>query len=841
MAYQSKKHRKFVATSVTAAVVAAAVAPAAGFAAEKDFTDKIPTWAEKAVDYLVGKGAIEGHPDGSFAPNDSLTRAQAAKVLALALDLKIDDSAKADFADAANHWASKYIAAIQKEKPGVIEGYNGKFNPENKITRQEMAKMVVTAYGLKKDDAAVIKLTDNNGWGKAEVEVLASLGVVEGETTTTFNPNGNVTRAQAAVFVHRAEVPAERVAVDTTEAKVVSVSAINAKEVKVTFNQTLLEDSAEVPGSYQVVVNNGDAVAPADAVLQSDKKTVILELEDELVNGDNIKVNVLKDSLMTTKYEDVLEYKGTNIVFNDTTAPKLVEASYNGAAVEFVFDEPLDIANSNLKINGATVELADESAPGEYVYTATTTLNAGKHSYVITGAADLLGNTAGTISGEVTVSDDTTAPSVASIEKVDSDTFKITFSEVIETYGTVEVFKGAQKLNVTVEDGDNGKEKLVTVASSDPDNNPLYGTNVSSVKLDVSVKGYKDSVLLLGKDYSGSVTLTKDTTGPSMVAKNLNVVDAENQQYTVVFDEVLGDFDASKITVKKDGIIQRSVISDETAINTDNEKKLDIVFAEGTLEAGKTYVLDFAAGAIEDASENVNKAFSVTFTVSGANGTYVVPSSVTEPEDNTNTILVDFGVEMTDSATKVANYKLDGANLPSGTTIDYIDDKSMVLIKLPSSFVVPVTADYELTISDSVVTKNGEKVAADFEDGGIYKVLVGLVDNKKPVLESAKYQFVDGSTVIADAVELTFSENIAEITEEVLEALEDDFTLTQSGQKVTYTVAETASGKKLLLTFGSEINISQGLTVTVASADKLDIKDASDNKLTAGTSVTATK
>jgi hypothetical protein len=48
---------------------------------------------------------------------------------------------------------------------------------------------------------------DNTGWGAESVSILASLGVVEGVGEGKFDPNANVTRAQTAVFIHRAEVP----------------------------------------------------------------------------------------------------------------------------------------------------------------------------------------------------------------------------------------------------------------------------------------------------------------------------------------------------------------------------------------------------------------------------------------------------------------------------------------------------------------------------------------------------------------------------------------------------------------------------------------------------------
>ncbi|WP_394235045.1 S-layer homology domain-containing protein [Niallia oryzisoli] len=208
----AKSYRKFIAGTAAAAVVASA-APGLTVGAA-GFNDQIPTWAKEAVDYLVGKGAIGGYPDGSYQPYAEIKRGEAAKMLAVALGLDIDDNAKASFGDTKDHWASKYVAALQAQKPGVINGYgDGSFKPENTITREELAKMTVEAYGLELDKEVEIDFRDNTGWGKEYVNVLASLGIVAGVSQGEFDPGANVTRGQFPVFVHRAEVPGVRIKV----------------------------------------------------------------------------------------------------------------------------------------------------------------------------------------------------------------------------------------------------------------------------------------------------------------------------------------------------------------------------------------------------------------------------------------------------------------------------------------------------------------------------------------------------------------------------------------------------------------------------------------------------
>ena len=80
------------------------------------FTDTVEVpWAWDAIDYLVGKGVIDGVGNNKFDPLRGLTRGEAAKIIALTRGLNINMNEKTNFVDANNHWASPYINAIQTQ------------------------------------------------------------------------------------------------------------------------------------------------------------------------------------------------------------------------------------------------------------------------------------------------------------------------------------------------------------------------------------------------------------------------------------------------------------------------------------------------------------------------------------------------------------------------------------------------------------------------------------------------------------------------------------------------------------------------------------------------------
>ncbi|TWI59833.1 S-layer homology domain-containing protein [Halalkalibacter nanhaiisediminis] len=271
MGYNSKSYRKFLASSVAAAAVVSAVAPIAPITAEaatNKFSDvKADAWYKNNVEYLVGNGVLDGFTDGTFRPIENVTRAQAAKMLAVSLGLEVIKTPTLDFKDTKNDaWYAGYVAALVDA--GIVEGYeNGTFKPNASITRAAFAKMVVEAYNLEKDATAKVELNDlvPGAWYEEYVTTLFSLGVVGGKGAGKFEPNSNVTRAESAAFLHRTEVEEQRLAVEKevaedTELVVNSVSASTTAikqaadqqlQIKVNGNKTVTIEELKEAG-YEV-------------------------------------------------------------------------------------------------------------------------------------------------------------------------------------------------------------------------------------------------------------------------------------------------------------------------------------------------------------------------------------------------------------------------------------------------------------------------------------------------------------------------------------------------------------------------------------------------------------
>ncbi|WNR43519.1 S-layer homology domain-containing protein [Paenibacillus roseipurpureus] len=175
-------------------------------------TTSVKAWAGRQIQVAAAKGILEGRAEQTFDPNGFVTRAEFAKMIVKTFSLQ-DDQATENFADVSDSdWYKVYVASAVKN--GIVNGKEaGKFDPNGKITRAEMAVMSSRALALKgvtlnpaKVDEVLKGFTDATAINtslKDGVALAANEGIIIGEEGNAFNPNANSTRAQAAVVIYR--------------------------------------------------------------------------------------------------------------------------------------------------------------------------------------------------------------------------------------------------------------------------------------------------------------------------------------------------------------------------------------------------------------------------------------------------------------------------------------------------------------------------------------------------------------------------------------------------------------------------------------------------------------
>lgn len=168
------------------------------------FSD-VPTthWAYGSINKLSNAKIVNGYSNGTFNPENQVTRAQAAKIIAGALKIPLKSTYKTSYRDVPSmHWAYQEIRALTEK--GIFSD-TAKFNPDAQLTRAQMAKVLVNSYQVKMDDNHQVSFKDvqKNHW-HPYITTLAEVKISEGLTWNTFNPDGKVSRAQMSVFVDRA-------------------------------------------------------------------------------------------------------------------------------------------------------------------------------------------------------------------------------------------------------------------------------------------------------------------------------------------------------------------------------------------------------------------------------------------------------------------------------------------------------------------------------------------------------------------------------------------------------------------------------------------------------------
>ena len=165
------------------------------------FTDQADIKVDaEVVDTLVSLGVINGYTDGSFKPNDTVTRAEMAKMIYVLRTGNSDASAynndKTSFTDVNGHWAAGFIKYCQSV--GIIAGQSAtKFAPDQTVTAQEAAKMLLVTLGYDAQKAGLVGIN----WA-SKTNALADENGLLDDVNTSFT--GPCPRQYAAQLIYNA-------------------------------------------------------------------------------------------------------------------------------------------------------------------------------------------------------------------------------------------------------------------------------------------------------------------------------------------------------------------------------------------------------------------------------------------------------------------------------------------------------------------------------------------------------------------------------------------------------------------------------------------------------------
>ncbi|RAZ80871.1 metallophosphoesterase [Planococcus halotolerans] len=172
---------------------------------ESSFPDIIGTkyeWALDEIEAMVARGIITGQEDGTFKPGNSIQRQHVALMFTKAIDLNkvVPPTPFADVPKTSRFYDE--IMAVQEA--GIFVGNQNKFYPIEKMTRAEMAKVLVVAFDIELTGTHPFTDVPANHWAAKYIGPLYSSGITAGKSKTIFDLNGEVSRAEFAAFMYRA-------------------------------------------------------------------------------------------------------------------------------------------------------------------------------------------------------------------------------------------------------------------------------------------------------------------------------------------------------------------------------------------------------------------------------------------------------------------------------------------------------------------------------------------------------------------------------------------------------------------------------------------------------------
>lgn len=297
------KNLKKVISSV--AVLAMSASCFTAFAA--DFSDVADTATYKnAIDELVALNIVNGYEDGTFKPDNEITRAEVTKMVVAAMGPSYtaaaeSSAASSDFTDCTNHWAKGYIN--QGVALNFINGMgDGTFSPDTNVTYAQIVKMLVAVLGYTSAAEGA------GGYPNGYLSTGATIGVTAG--VSGLNADTAVTRAQVAQLISNAlATPIVAVTGWTTDiyGKPVATTEVMDGSGDTKKYQTLL---TEYHDAYYV---KGRVTAThAQGTVDAGQVTYSVEYSDNF-DGEKIAVGKNKNDYSDTAVAD-------NMYFGDTKA-----------------------------------------------------------------------------------------------------------------------------------------------------------------------------------------------------------------------------------------------------------------------------------------------------------------------------------------------------------------------------------------------------------------------------------------------------------------------------------------------------------------------------------------
>jgi len=813
--------------------VALSTAMAFSMFASVAFADEAKLDTQGKYDFLKDKGVFNGNPDGSAALDKEMTRAEFAKVITklYGLDEITGVLTYKDKNYKEGVWFVPFIEAVTKA--GLMEGKpNGLFDPNGKVTVEEMAKVLAIAFKLEIPTDA-----DNSAspWAKGYVAAAVKAGLIPADA----NFKGNALRgllvdasyiAYQAINIQPKEVKVvdsknievtftdgdvEKVALTTaleanketevkvthkgkeysvkatwvvTDLEVKNVTTTNFAEIDIEFNTDVDADSI----SKDNIKIDRVALGTNDTTSVIDGKTVRIYRSTGFTTAQDAKKKISISGIKSKQGKEMTAVVDRELTFSDKTFPELVSAVATGnKKIDLTFSEPIKNDTdakifANYKIDGNYIVGVNQPSVSGRTITLelASSLSAGEHKIAIVGnkLSDFSGLKAFAGEVTVTVAEDKTAPT-ATIKEVSPEKVVVEFSEEVKS-ADVYWMDGVVKKSATFSSKDSSNKAITTYTFAAGTYLPLTSTKL-----------YVENA----EDWSGNkaskmefeVKAVPDTARPEAAKAE----SSKEREILVTFSKGVNAATGIWTLKNKDG----NVVS-VTRSATDDVKVVKLTSNDITPGNGP---FTLTVKEVEDNTSLKNKSLDQVFTIAIPDKTApYVPANAVGVVDTTDkkvTITFDDKVDLA-TASDVLNYSYFETGkgyvaLPVETSVTVLSDGKTVVLTFPTSWSVDGNT---VQFTDKI---RGQKL-----------VVRNIKDLAGNAMISQEIQVPNASTGAAsvsgavatgaNTIEVSLAGGLLPTT-----AYAGDFDVVAESRNLTVTGA-TLDGSKIILTVYQSLNAS---------------------------------
>ena len=326
-------------------------------ATNNKFKDIEGHWAENQIKNFIQKGYIQGYSDGTFRPNRNTTRAEFISIINRAFGFIEKGTEEFNDVNPGDWFYDEVLKAVKK---GYIQGYgDGTFRPNDSISREEACKIV--GIILKANGYGNTKFKDDNEiseWSKQYIKGLVDMGIIKGFEDNTFRPKNKATRAESVTVIKEAseykptqtEVKVStqqglKDAINSGKNNIVIIGDFELNEnITINSNQTLQVDSNLIVSGELTV--NGELTVKEDAELTVNGELIVdgtIDLNGSIKVGGNSRSGkkIIMDSmarmniyngahLELNNFDEIITKSSSNLLLHANSTIKIGDKVYIG-------------------------------------------------------------------------------------------------------------------------------------------------------------------------------------------------------------------------------------------------------------------------------------------------------------------------------------------------------------------------------------------------------------------------------------------------------------------------------------------------------------------------------